>query len=99
MGNAQIDNTLFVKVHPYMPEKICIYNIHLYASKLSVLESLPEEQQEPGDGWGRVWTDGQVALIDPLSLVVSLGLTTFSCNMIQYGHNQYLGIPKLALLT
>ena len=53
MGNAQIDSTLFAKVYPYMPEKICI---HLYASKLSVLESLPEEQEEPGDGWGRVWT-------------------------------------------
>ena len=42
MENAQINNTLFVKVHPYMPEKICI---HLYASKLSVLESFSEEQQ------------------------------------------------------
>ena len=42
---------------------------------------------------------GQVSLIDLLILVVSLGLTTFSYNRIQYGHNHYLGIPKLALLT
>ena len=42
---------------------------------------------------------GQVSLIDLLILVVSLGLTTFSYNRIQYGHNHYLGTPKLALLT
>ena len=43
--------------------------------------------------------EGQVSLIDLLILVVSLGLATFSCNMIQYGHNQVslIGLPKSLL--
>ena len=80
MGNAQIDSTLFAKVHPYMPEKICI---HLYANRLSVLESLPEGARRTRGRMGE-GVVGQVFLIDLLILVVSLGLTTFSCNMIQY---------------